>query len=162
MLHSDLAVAPPVEAQVRAYVADKLPEVGKLVEFNLPSGPGQQSVVGGEHAAALAEQFAYHLREVKAVRLHTSLPPAQTVCCSSSWDSTTKMSRHRSSTNTITKPTRRTNRLSRSTRLSYSLAPARRVALALQPNPETKIASTPRPRQLGFLSMKEHLATMCF
>src|SRR3546814_18624144 len=32
----------------------------------MPTGPGQQNVAGGEHAAALAEQASNHLRTVKA------------------------------------------------------------------------------------------------
>ena len=32
----------------------------------MPTGPGQQNVAGGEHAAALAEQVSNHLRTVKA------------------------------------------------------------------------------------------------
>ena len=32
----------------------------------MPAGPGQQSIVGGEHASALAEQVSNCLREVKA------------------------------------------------------------------------------------------------
>ena len=31
----------------------------------MPTGPGQRSVAGGEHAAALAEQVSNHVRAVK-------------------------------------------------------------------------------------------------
>ena len=52
-------------AQARAYVAANVPGVGKFVSFAMPTGPGQQSVVGGEHAAALAEQVSNHVRGMK-------------------------------------------------------------------------------------------------
>ncbi|SDR58599.1 hypothetical protein SAMN05519103_06166 [Rhizobiales bacterium GAS113] len=61
-----ISVAQPAAAQARAYVAAHLPAVGKLVSFGMPAGPGQQSVAGGEHAAALAEQVSNHLRSLKA------------------------------------------------------------------------------------------------
>jgi hypothetical protein len=61
-----ISVAQPATAQARAYVAAQLRDVGRLVAFNLPTGPGQQSVVGGEHAAALAEQISNHLRDMTA------------------------------------------------------------------------------------------------
>jgi len=32
----------------------------------MPTGPGQQSVAGGEHAAALAEQVSNYVRTLKA------------------------------------------------------------------------------------------------
>lgn len=52
-------------AQARAYVAAKAPGVGKLVSCALPTGPGQQSVAGGEHAATLADQISNHVRAMK-------------------------------------------------------------------------------------------------
>jgi hypothetical protein len=61
-----ISVAQPVEAQARAYIAAQLPSVGKLISFSMPTGPGQQSVAGGEHAAALAEQVSNHVRTLKA------------------------------------------------------------------------------------------------
>lgn len=61
-----ISVSQPAAGQARAYVAAQLPNVGKLISFALPTGPGQQSVAGGEHAAALAEQVSNHLRAVKA------------------------------------------------------------------------------------------------
>jgi hypothetical protein len=61
-----ISVSQSAVAQARAYVTAQLPEVGKLISFALPTGPGQQSVVGGEHAAALAEQISNHLRMIKA------------------------------------------------------------------------------------------------
>ena len=60
-----IGISQPVAAQARSYVAARLPQVGRLVSFSLPVGPGQQSVAGGEHAAALAEQVSNHLRELK-------------------------------------------------------------------------------------------------
>lgn len=61
-----ISIAQPVVTQARAYVANNLMQVGKLVSFSLPSGPGQQVVAGGGHAALLAEQVSNHLRQVKA------------------------------------------------------------------------------------------------
>lgn len=61
-----ISVSQPATAQARVYVAAHLPEVGKLISFAMPTGPGQQNVAGGEHAAALAEQVSNHLRTVKA------------------------------------------------------------------------------------------------
>lgn len=55
-------VSQPATAQVRSYVTANLPLVGRLLSVNLPSGPGQRTVAGGEHAAALAEQISNHLR----------------------------------------------------------------------------------------------------
>ena len=59
-------VSQPATVQCRAYVEARLPEVGKLISFTPRPGPGQQSVAGGEHAAALAEQISNHVRAVKA------------------------------------------------------------------------------------------------
>lgn len=61
-----ISVSQPVTAQARAYVAAHLPDVGRLMSFAMPTGPGQQNVAGGEHAATLAEQVSNHLREVTA------------------------------------------------------------------------------------------------
>lgn len=67
---SEIAVAinvsQPATPQARAYIAAQLPSVSKLISFTLPTGPGQQNVAGGEHAAALAEQISNYLRTVKA------------------------------------------------------------------------------------------------
>ena len=60
-----ISVSQPVTAQTRAYVAAQLPDVGKLISFAMPTGPGQQNVAGGEHAAALAEQVSNYVREVR-------------------------------------------------------------------------------------------------
>jgi len=61
-----IGISQPTEAQTRAYVAAHLPNVGRLVSFTLPAGPGQQSVAGGEHACRLAEEAFYTLRNLKA------------------------------------------------------------------------------------------------
>lgn len=66
----DIAVAVSIsqaaEAQTRAYVASRLPDVGRLLSVVLPTGPGHQNVSGGGHAAALAEQIANEIRGLKA------------------------------------------------------------------------------------------------
>lgn len=61
-----ISISQPAAAQARAYVRTLLPAVGTLIAFAIPTGPGQQSVAGGAHAAALAEQISNHLRIVKA------------------------------------------------------------------------------------------------
>ena len=60
-----ISVSQPTTSQVRAYLATKLPDVSKLISCAMPTGPGQRSVAGGEHAAALAEQVSNHVRAVK-------------------------------------------------------------------------------------------------
>ena len=60
-----ISVSQPTVAQVRAYLTEKLPDVGKLISCAMPTGPGQKNVAGGEHAAALAEQVSNYLRVVK-------------------------------------------------------------------------------------------------
>lgn len=60
-----ISVAQSVEAQARQYIANQLTGLGELVTFNLPDGPGHQAVSGGGHAAALAEQVAHVVRQVK-------------------------------------------------------------------------------------------------
>ena len=60
-----ISVSQPTTPQVRAYVASRLPRVGKFISCAMPTGPGHQSVAGGEHAAALAEQISNHVRAVK-------------------------------------------------------------------------------------------------
>jgi hypothetical protein len=82
-----ISVSQPAAAQARAYVRKQLPDVGTLISFAIPTGPGQQSVTGGERAAVLAEQVSNHLRIVKAddpdaVSIFSR--HAQTASCSSS------------------------------------------------------------------------------
>lgn len=60
-----ISVSQPTTSQVRAYVAAELPRVGKFISCAMPAGPGHQSVAGGQHAAALAEQISNHVRAVK-------------------------------------------------------------------------------------------------
>ncbi|MGD9879335.1 MAG: SAVED domain-containing protein [Reyranella sp.] len=60
-----ISVSQPAAPQARAYIAANLPDVGKVISFAMPAGPGQQSIVGGEHASALAEQVSNCVREVK-------------------------------------------------------------------------------------------------
>lgn len=61
-----ISVAQSTAAHTCTYVGNNLPLVGKLVSFNMPSGPGQQIVAGGAHAARLAEQVSNHVRQMKA------------------------------------------------------------------------------------------------
>lgn len=60
-----ISVSQPTMAQVRAYLTERLPSVGKLISCAMPTGPGQNNVVGGEHAAALAEQVSNCVRAEK-------------------------------------------------------------------------------------------------
>jgi hypothetical protein len=60
-----ISVSQSAEAAARAYCAASLPNVGRLINFALPAGPSQRGVLGGGHAAALAESLANHLRLVK-------------------------------------------------------------------------------------------------
>lgn len=66
----DVAVAVSIsqatEAQTRAYVASRLPDVERMLTVAFPTGPGQQNVSGGGHAAALAEQIANEIHALKA------------------------------------------------------------------------------------------------
>lgn len=61
-----LSAAQAVEPQARSYIAKHRLDVGKLCFFSFDSGPGQQSVAGGCHAAMLAEQVANIVRREKA------------------------------------------------------------------------------------------------
>jgi SMODS-associated and fused to various effectors sensor domain len=61
-----MSAAQDVEPQARAYVAKHHLAVGKLLSFAFDGGPGQQSIAGGSHAAALAEQVANAVRREKA------------------------------------------------------------------------------------------------
>ena len=60
-----VSISQSTEAQTRAYVASHLPDVGTVMTVALPTGPGQQNVAGGGHAAALAEQIANVVRGLK-------------------------------------------------------------------------------------------------
>ena len=61
-----VSISQSVAVQASTYIASHLPNVGTLVSFALPSGPGQQTVTGGEHAALLAESVSNGLRDIKA------------------------------------------------------------------------------------------------
>lgn len=60
-----ISVSQQTTSQVRKYVGAELPRVGKFLSCAMPAGPGHQSVAGGEHAAALAEQISNQVRTVK-------------------------------------------------------------------------------------------------
>ncbi len=60
-----ISVSQSTEAQTMAYVAARLPKVGKILSFSFPAGPGGQAVAGGGHAAALAEQISNTVRALK-------------------------------------------------------------------------------------------------
>lgn len=62
-----------VEPQMRRYLAASLPDVGRVISFAFADGPGQTSVRGGAHAAALAEQIANTVRAAKADDLDASV-----------------------------------------------------------------------------------------
>ena len=61
-----MSAAQDVEPQARAYISKHSLDVGKLLSFSFDAGPGQQSIVGGGHAASLAEQVANAVRRAKA------------------------------------------------------------------------------------------------
>lgn len=54
-----------VEGHAKKYISTTLPGVGTLVSFSLPTGPGQQSISSGSHAAALSEQVSKTIRGLK-------------------------------------------------------------------------------------------------
>ncbi len=61
-----LSAAQDVASQARTYMAKASLDVGTILEFSFATGPGQQSVMGAAHGAALAEQIANAVRRVKA------------------------------------------------------------------------------------------------
>lgn len=61
-----ISISQNTEAQTHAYISSSLSDVSTLLSFALPSGLGQQGVVGGEHASLLAEQVSNTLRDIKA------------------------------------------------------------------------------------------------
>lgn len=75
-----LSAAQDVAPQARAYIAKASLEIGTMLEFSFAGGPGQQSIAGGGHGAALAEQVANAVRRLKAedadavVHLFASVP----------------------------------------------------------------------------------------
>lgn len=60
-----ISVSQPTVAQMRAYLTETLPSVGRFISCAIPTGPGQRNVAGGEHAATLAEQVSNRVRAVK-------------------------------------------------------------------------------------------------
>jgi hypothetical protein len=77
-----ISVAQAVEPQARACINRALPHVGRILSFSMPNGPGLQTVIGGGHAAALAEQAANSIRGLKvdnpdaAVHIFAACPNA--------------------------------------------------------------------------------------
>lgn len=61
-----LSAAQDVAPHARAYMGKARLNVGTLLEFSFGNGPGQQSIQGGAHGAALAEQVANAIRRTKA------------------------------------------------------------------------------------------------
>jgi hypothetical protein len=66
-----ISVARPTDSQVRTYVSQRLPAVGTIVSFAMPTGAGQQTVRGGGHAVRLAEQIS-----AEVARLRSDKPDA--------------------------------------------------------------------------------------
>lgn len=60
-----VSVSQSTERQTAAYVGARLPNVGTVLALGMPAGPGQQTVAGGGHAAALAEQISNTVRALK-------------------------------------------------------------------------------------------------
>jgi len=57
-----ISAAQSAQAAARAYCGASLPQVGKMISFELEGGPSQQGVRGGGHAAVLAEVISNFLR----------------------------------------------------------------------------------------------------
>jgi hypothetical protein len=64
-----ISVSQSAKPQALAFINAQLPEVGRLVSCEMPLGPGQQTIAGGAHASALAEQVSNQVREAKADNL---------------------------------------------------------------------------------------------
>lgn len=78
-----VTISQQATAQARAYVSAQLPGVGRLLSCMLPGGPGQQSVAGGEHGAALAEQLSNHLWYFKLDFAHFLTAAAESISAGS-------------------------------------------------------------------------------
>lgn len=61
-----ISISQATEIQTKNYIGAQLPDVGKLLSFNIPNGPRHQNISGGTHASALAEQVSNVLRQIKA------------------------------------------------------------------------------------------------
>lgn len=61
-----ISIARPTADDVKAYVSFNAPSVGTLLNCMLPAGPNQSGVSGGQHAAALSDQVAARVRELRA------------------------------------------------------------------------------------------------
>ncbi|MHB8926571.1 MAG: SAVED domain-containing protein [Bacillota bacterium] len=61
-----VSISQSVESQAKRYISSHLPNVGKLLSFSIPFGPGQQTILGGTHSSRLAEQVSNSIRAVKA------------------------------------------------------------------------------------------------
>lgn len=61
-----IGISRSTERDAAAYVSRALPDVGRLLSLTMPTGPGQQNVAGGGHAAQLAEQVANAIRAARA------------------------------------------------------------------------------------------------
>jgi hypothetical protein len=60
-----IGVAQEVDLDVANYVKTNLPDVGRIISFSPPRGPGHSAVAGGAHAVQLAEQIARDVRKAK-------------------------------------------------------------------------------------------------
>ncbi|MGH7025412.1 MAG: SAVED domain-containing protein, partial [Caulobacteraceae bacterium] len=61
-----LSAAQDVAPQSQAYMAKAGLDVGRMLAFSFSGGPGQQSIAGGAHGAALAGQVANAIRRAKS------------------------------------------------------------------------------------------------
>lgn len=68
-----IGVAQPVGLEAAKYVAANLPEVGRIIHFTPPGGPGHGAVTGGAHAVALAEQISRETRNAKIENLRAPI-----------------------------------------------------------------------------------------
>lgn len=60
-----VSITHQVTEHVNRYVDANLPQVGQIISFEPPEGPGQQGVSGGEHAAHMAERLSNAVRSLK-------------------------------------------------------------------------------------------------
>lgn len=55
--------------QAKHYISTNLPNIGKVLMFDLPNGPGQSVIASGKHAALLADHVSNTLRSTKALNI---------------------------------------------------------------------------------------------